>query len=134
MPGYRADVQRLCSTFWILGYDLRVYVDLTAKQMLDVAKEKTENNVSILNGYASLFVCILAHGDYGDKVIGVDGQPVEIKKLQDAFVNADNLKNKLKCFIVQACRGNQVDVPPSPPTQARVDNLHNLGIICYLYH
>ena len=63
--------------------------------------------------------------------------PVEIKKLQDAFVNADNLKNKLKCFIVQACRGNQVDVPPSPPsppTQARVDNLHNLGITCYLYH
>ena len=132
MPGYRADVQRLCSIFWLVGYDLRVFVDLTAQEMRDVAgivANEKENNDSIFKGYASLFVCILAHGISGGEVYGVDGQTVRIDQLQKPFVDVDYLKNKPKLFIVQACRGDQADLRTnsSPPPQAYVDDNQNPG-------
>ena len=59
LPGYRHDMLKLCSTFWIFGYDLRVYVNLTAEQMEQTTQtlaQETENDVSIFKGYASLFL------------------------------------------------------------------------------
>ena len=109
--GYRKDVKSLCKTFWLFGYDLRIYADLTAQELLEtvenLAKEKdSNNNYSIFRGYASLVVCILSHGDPGT-VEGIDGESVRVSDLQWAFSSekCPDLQDKPKIFFIQACRG-----------------------------
>ena len=99
---------KLCSTFWIFGYDLRVYVNLTAEQMEQTTQtlaQETENDVSIFKGYASLVVCILSHGGPGE-VYGIDGQPVMEASIRQTFQGVVELRDKLQLFIIQACRGD----------------------------
>ena len=110
MIGYRKDVKSLCNTFWSFGYDLRIYVDLTAQGLRqtvkDLAAEKDpKTKDSIFKGYQSLVVCILSHGGPGS-VYGVDNIPVNVSELQWAF-NAEHceLQEKAKIFFVQACQG-----------------------------
>ncbi len=62
-------------------------------------------NVSSLNEYASLIICILGHGEK-DAVIGVDGSPVYLNQIQYAF-NGDILRDKPKIFIILACRSDR---------------------------
>ena len=60
-------------------------------------------NVSSLNEFASLVICTLGHGEK-DAVIGVDGTPVPLNRLQYAF--NDVLRDKPKIFVVLSCRGD----------------------------
>ena len=113
LPGYRRDVLELCSVFWIFGYDLRVYVDLTAREMrkitAELANEKDGSNNSIFDGYSSLIVVILAHGAAG-VVCGVDGRDVNIDDLKACFIREGKLfEDKPIFFIIQACRGDKAD-------------------------
>ena len=102
-------MKSLCKTFWLFGYDLRIYADLTAeglKQTVkDLAEEKKDGD-SIFKGYASLVVCILSHGGPGT-VEGIDGKPVNVSELQWAFSSekCPDLQDKPKIFFIQACQG-----------------------------
>ena len=102
----------MCKTFWLFGYDLRIYADLTAQGLLetvkDLAMEKKPNGDSIFKGYASLVVCILSHGGPGT-VEGIDGQPVNVSELQWAFSRetCPDLQDKAKIFFIEACQGNK---------------------------
>jgi len=60
-------------------------------------------NVASLNEFASLIICILGHGEK-DAIIGVDGTPVTLNRIQYAF--NDVLRDQPKIFIVLSCRGN----------------------------
>ena len=113
LPGYRKDVKSLINTFWLFGYELRIYADLTGKELLQTVKnlamEKDANGRdSIFKGYASLVVCILSHGGPGT-VEGVDLESVNVSKLQWAFSRdyCPDLQDKPKIFFVQACQGNK---------------------------
>ena len=105
-------MKSLCKTFWLFGYDLRIYADLTGKELLQtvksLAEEKKPNGDSIFKGYASLVVCILSHGGPGT-VEGIDGQPVNVSELQWAFSRetCPDLQDKAKIFFIQACQGNK---------------------------
>ncbi|KAK5920851.1 hypothetical protein CgunFtcFv8_024611 [Champsocephalus gunnari] len=54
-----------------------------------------------------LVCCILSHGKEGS-VHGVDGQPVEIKRLMERVngSHCPSLAGKPKLFFIQACQGN----------------------------
>ena len=77
--------------------------------MKDLAKEKGPNGESIFQGYASLVVCLLSHGDQGT-VCGVDNEKVNVVELQYEIFNSEScpeLSDKPKIFIIQACQGDK---------------------------
>jgi len=145
LPGYRQDVINLCSTFWIFGFDLRVYVDLTGDQMLKAVNKLTREEKkpgtddSIFVDYASVVVCILSHGNHGQNVVGVDNSLVNVKMLRDPFNEAEALSNKFKLFVVQMCREDNYITPPSAADSSlsihcQNRNENQRGICCSLLH
>jgi len=105
--GIEIDSKNLENTFSHFGYQVLHLKHLRAKQMvhfLSPDQLARYANVSSLNEFASLIICILGHGEK-DAVIGVDGTPVPLNRLQYAF--NDVLRDKPKIFIVLACRGDQ---------------------------
>ena len=92
-----------------LGYDIIVYKDLSAKRIRKNIKELVESD---FEGYASLIVCLLSHGEEGT-IFGSDWLPVRINDLKFAFNSHDcpSLHGKPKIFIVQACQGYSYQTP-----------------------
>lgn len=104
--GIEIDSQNLEKTFSNFGYQVLHFKNLRAKQMVHFLSPEQlaiHANVATLNEFASLIVCILSHGEK-DAIIGVDGTPVPLNRLQYAF-NDDILRDKPKIFIILACRG-----------------------------
>ena len=112
----------MCNTFWQFGYDIRIYADLTAKElrqtMTALAKERVvdnkdtadkaddgdNNSSSIFKGYASVVIWILSHGGRGhETVYGTDGESVDIQELLWAFSaeQCPDLQGKPKVFFIQ---------------------------------
>lgn len=115
----------MCNTFWQFGYDIRIYADLTAKElrhtMTALAKERRVDNdkdtddkaanghcnnssSSIFKGYASVVIWILSHGGRGhETVYGTDGESVDIQELLWAFSaeQCPDLQGKPKVFFIQ---------------------------------
>ena len=92
---------------------MRINRNLTAAELRqtlkDLAKEKGPNGESIFQGYASLVVCLLSHGDQGT-VCGVDNEEVNVVQLQYEIFNSEScpdLSDKPKIFIIQACQGDR---------------------------
>ncbi|XP_036106045.1 caspase-3 isoform X3 [Molossus molossus] len=104
--GTDVDAARLRETFLNLKYEVRNQNDLTREQIVElmcsVAKEDHSKRSS--------FICVLlSHGDEGI-IFGTNG-PIDLKKLT-VFFRGDNcrsLAGKPKLFIIQACRGTELD-------------------------
>jgi len=104
--GIEIDSRNLENTFSQFGYQVLHFKNLRARQMVHFLSPQQlaiHANVSSLDEFASLIICILGHGEK-DAVIGVDGTPVNLNRLQYAF--NDVLRDKPKIFVVLACRGD----------------------------
>ncbi|XP_046568752.1 caspase-3-like [Haliotis rubra] len=89
-----------------LGFDVRMYINQTKKQMQEVMTQASKDDHSD----SDCFVCvILSHGEE-DKIYGTDG-PVEVTRLLDPFKGhrCPTLTGKPKLFFIQACRGKATD-------------------------
>ena len=111
--GSKVDATALGKTFRGFGFVVRDHRNLTAAELRqtlkDLAKEKGPNGESIFQGYASLVVCLLSHGDQGT-VCGVDNEEVNVVQLQYEIFNSEScpdLSDKPKIFIIQACQGDK---------------------------
>jgi len=105
--GIEIDSKNLENTFSQFGYQVLHFKNLRAKQMVHFLSPEQlaiHANVATLNEFASLIICILGHGEK-DVVIGIDGTPVPLKRLQYAF-NNDILRDTPKIFIILSCRGD----------------------------
>ncbi|CAC5405100.1 CASP8 [Mytilus coruscus] len=103
--GSDEDARMLDETFWKLGFIVKIYKDLTAKDMTAVML-----NLSRLDHskYNAVVVCILSHG--GEHVVyGVDGTNIPIRDLTMYFRSSrcKSLADKPKLFFIQACQGNE---------------------------
>ncbi len=109
--GIVLDAKKLESTFMNFGYQVLHLKNLRAQQMEqmlspeNLAKESTGG--SSLSEFSSLVVCILGHGEKG-AVLGADGAPVLLKRLQYTFNGGScpDLRGKPKVFIILACQGD----------------------------
>ncbi|XP_013875661.1 caspase-3a [Austrofundulus limnaeus] len=104
--GTDTDAGSVFKEFSKLGYKVKVYHDLTVKEMkqcLDaVSKEDHSKSAS--------FVCVLlSHGDEG-VLFGTDAS-IEITQLTSPFRGdrCKSLAGKPKLFFIQACRGTELD-------------------------
>nr|XP_046262571.1 caspase-3-like [Scatophagus argus] len=104
--GTDADAALAVKTFTALGYKIRIFNDLTMKEMtqlmLNVSQEDHSDRAS--------FACVLlSHGDEG-LIYGTDG-PEKFENLTKCFKgrHCKSLLGKPKLFFIQACRGMQLD-------------------------
>ncbi|PAA76300.1 hypothetical protein BOX15_Mlig006436g2 [Macrostomum lignano] len=108
--GTQQDAERIEQLFeQRLGFIVEVRTDLTGRQLLEAAAKAAKKAHRHRN--ADAFVCfLLAHGDSGGNVYGVDGVSVSLNDIAAAFdvVRCPELAGKPKAFFVQACRGSKV--------------------------
>lgn len=99
--GTNADKQRLREVFSTLGYTVEAYDNVDHLKMLEHIRDACSR--SLLRD--SLVVCILSHGFEG-AVYGCDSIPISITDIQNVLCADENLHNKPKFLIIQACQQN----------------------------
>ncbi|KAA0722447.1 Caspase-3 [Triplophysa tibetana] len=104
--GTDVDAGNMMNVFRKLGYNVKVYNDQTAKQIVQVLTAAAKENHSRC---ASFVGVLLSHGDEGE-FFGTDG-PVNLKSLTSLFRGdqCTTLVGKPKLFFIQACRGTELD-------------------------
>ncbi|XP_049642909.1 caspase-6 [Suncus etruscus] len=109
--GTCADRDNLQRRFSDLGFDVKCFDNLKAEEvLLKVHEVATSSHMD-----ADCFVCVfLSHGE-GNHVYAYDAK-IEIPALTGFFKGdkCQSLVGKPKIFIIQACRGDQHDVPVRP--------------------
>ncbi|XP_006160500.1 caspase-3 isoform X2 [Tupaia chinensis] len=104
--GTDVDAANLRETFMNLKYEVRHKNDLTREEMIEFLQKVSKEDHS----KRSSFVCVLlSHGEEGI-IFGTNG-PVDLKKIT-GFFRGDycrSLMGKPKIFIIQACRGTELD-------------------------
>ena len=119
--GTDLDAENLYRLFKGLGYDMRLFTDLTAAKMLSTLKQVSQLDHRNVD---SLVVCILTHGMEG-QLYGTDEELVPVDMVMKPFngYNCPTLIGKPKLFLMQACRGGMfdygVEAADSPYKRAR---------------
>ncbi|MBZ3886009.1 Caspase-6 [Sciurus carolinensis] len=109
--GTSADRENLTRRFSDLGFEVKCFNDLRAEELLlKIHEVSTSSHVD-----ADCFLCVfLSHGE-GNHIYAYDAK-IDIQMLAGLFKGdkCKSLVGKPKIFIIQACRGNQHDVPVTP--------------------
>ncbi|XP_034069289.1 caspase-8 isoform X1 [Gymnodraco acuticeps] len=102
--GTNLDAECLWKVFEWLGFETVLEKDLKGDEIMSMMLELGRRNHNQMD---CLVCCILSHGKEGS-VHGVDGQPVEIKRLMERVngSHCPSLAGKPKLFFIQACQGN----------------------------
>lgn len=95
-------LEALIRVFQKMKFEVKVYDDLNASDMLNVAEEFANMDHTQMDVFAC---CVLSHGEKG-AVLGVDGKQVDIRELTLPFARCNSLASKPKLFFIQACQGN----------------------------
>ncbi|NXM35084.1 CASP6 protein, partial [Oxyruncus cristatus] len=106
--GTFADRNNLQRSLTDLGFEVRVFDDLKAEDVLQKIYEASMDDHS----NADCFVCVfLSHGE-NDHIYAHDAN-IKIEKITDMFRGdkCQSLVGKPKIFIIQACRGDKHDDP-----------------------
>ncbi|XP_045848495.1 group XIIA secretory phospholipase A2 isoform X3 [Meles meles] len=109
--GTNADRDNLTRRFSELGFEVKCFNDLKAEELLlRIHEASTSSHMD-----ADCFLCVfLSHGE-GNHIYAYDAK-IEIQTLTGLFKGdkCQSLVGKPKIFIIQACRGDQHDVPVIP--------------------
>jgi hypothetical protein len=101
--GTDRDAAGLESSLIKLGFDIKLFHNLTANSMRDIITKFSK----IDHSNADCFMCIImSHGDNGI-IYGTD-QEIEIEQLTQPFKFNTTLAGKPKLFFIQACRGTML--------------------------
>ena len=105
--GTEFDAENLQKTFTWLQFDVDIFNDCTADS---ICKHIDEYSKMKHNDYQCFVLCILSHGS-SEGVFGTDGECVSMKFIRQSFVGDEcqTLHGKPKIFLIQACRGSEVD-------------------------
>ncbi|XP_056322974.1 caspase-7 [Danio aesculapii] len=101
-PGAKKDTQRLHKILMKLGFSVDIKVDVEAGEIIEAFKQESEQTVK------ECFVGIISsHGEEG-VVFGCDGRAVKLAEIYSCF-RGPTMKDKSKLFLIQACRGGDLD-------------------------
>ncbi|XP_059213822.1 caspase-3 [Centropristis striata] len=101
-PGAKKDTKRLHSTLSKLGFKVDFHSDLTGDEIYELFRKESRRPVR------DCFLAVLSsHGDEGC-VFGADGTPVQLSRVFSYFDN-EYMETKAKVFLIQACRGSDLD-------------------------
>ncbi|XP_040163193.1 caspase-like [Anopheles arabiensis] len=105
--GSAIDCKRLKETLELFRFDVKVYPDFKLEEIKSVIGKVSSMDHSDSDCF---LVAILTHGEDGGIVYAYD-QPYELSLIWSFFTadNCPSLAGRPKIFVVQACRGNQLD-------------------------
>ncbi|ESO89051.1 hypothetical protein LOTGIDRAFT_73381, partial [Lottia gigantea] len=112
-PGSSCDVKNMETEFRNLGFDVKIYNNLTASY---IDKKLRKVSMKYDHEKADCFVCIiLSHGEEhfdlkrerNDVIFGSDGHHISIAEIMERFSDpyCHGLLGKPRLFFIQACRG-----------------------------
>ncbi|KAF7648646.1 hypothetical protein LDENG_00153710 [Lucifuga dentata] len=100
--GAQRDTKELHRTLSKLGFRVDIYNDLSGDKIYELFKNESQQPVR------ECFLAVLSsHGEEGC-VFGADGKPVWLSHIFSYFNNT-NMERKAKVFLIQACRGSNLD-------------------------
>ncbi|XP_061732198.1 caspase-7-like [Nerophis ophidion] len=100
--GALRDAKRIHRILSQLDFKVDLHQDLDSRQIYSLFQKESRRPV------AECFLAVLSsHGEDG-YVFGADGRPVSLSRLFAFFDTAD-MEQKVKVFLVQACRGGAMD-------------------------
>jgi len=102
--GTDIDATRLETDFKELGFEVSRHDNQTATQMLRLMISAAGRNHSDCDSFG---VAVLTHGD-NSLLYGVD-DTITVDKFIEPIKSCSSLAGKPKIFIIQACRGHQLD-------------------------
>ncbi|CAB1430156.1 unnamed protein product [Pleuronectes platessa] len=101
-PGAQRDAKRLHRTLSKLGFKVELHTDLRGEEIYQLFLTESRRPVK------DCFLAVLSsHGDEGF-VFGADGERVRLSRVFSCF-NNELMEKKAKVFLVQACRGPDLD-------------------------
>ncbi|XP_069370054.1 caspase-7-like [Paralichthys olivaceus] len=101
-PGAQKDAKRLHRTLSKLGFKVELHSDLSGEEIYQLFLTESRRPVK------DCFLAVLSsHGDEGC-VFGADGERVRLSRVFSCFDN-EHMKEKAKVFLIQACRGHDLD-------------------------
>lgn len=106
--GSEKDIKALRTFFeYDRGFQFREHNDLKANEMLNLAIGLAEKDYTKFDCF---FLIVLTHGNQKG-ILGVDESSIHIDAITGLFTaeKCPTLANKPKCFIIQACRGDEDD-------------------------
>ncbi|XP_053694345.1 caspase-like [Sabethes cyaneus] len=105
--GGEVDYITMNETLERLGFDVHIYKDKRLKEILTITKEVSSMDHSNSD---CILVAVLTHGDEGEIIYAYDC-PYQISSVWTQFTgdHCPSLIGKPKIFIIQACRGNELD-------------------------
>ncbi|XP_038598364.1 caspase-14-like [Tachyglossus aculeatus] len=108
--GAEPDMVALERMYRALRFESTVKRDPPAQGFRDEVVHFREEMEKRTDPISCCFVVLMAHGKEG-RLLGADGQVVELEELYDVLTNKTcrALLGKPKVFILQACRGDQKD-------------------------
>nr|ALF06104.1 caspase-3 [Dastarcus helophoroides] len=104
--GSRRDVNEIILCFSRLGFNIyedNICTDFTRKEVLEKLEQVKTNDLSDVN---SLIVFFLSHGD-DNNILYCKDSSIQAHEIWTKFSNCDELDNKPKFFIFQACKGKE---------------------------
>ncbi|XP_025163216.1 caspase-1 isoform X2 [Harpegnathos saltator] len=106
--GSTIDAMKLQKSFGNLGFDVKVYDNLTYKEVFDVLEELGSKTDHTDND--CICIIVLTHGLQNDLISAKDAA-YKTDKLWKPFTadNCPTLAGKPKLFFIQACRGEEID-------------------------
>ncbi|XP_067010933.1 caspase isoform X2 [Anabrus simplex] len=104
--GTDKDCAALAKALKRLDFEVQEYRDLTCKQLKDKLDEVADYDHTEAD---CLLIAVLSHGDTG--IVHATDHPYPVQQLWNPFLGdkCRTLAGKPKIFIIQACRGEEVD-------------------------
>ncbi|KXJ71200.1 caspase-like [Aedes albopictus] len=104
--GTDKDRNDICNSLYALDFEVRVFDDLSRKEVLETLKEVSREDHSDND---CLVVIVMSHGEQG--VLYARDNKYNVDSLWKNFVgnSCPSLIGKPKMFFIQACRGEQFD-------------------------
>uniref|UniRef100_A0A5F8H6L0 Caspase-14 n=1 Tax=Monodelphis domestica TaxID=13616 RepID=A0A5F8H6L0_MONDO len=122
-PGAKQDLKALKRLFQTLGFKSILKMNPTAQ---DFRKELTRFRELLdarRTNVSCALVALMAHGEPQGRLLGADGQMVEVEEMVSELSACQVLQGKAKVVLLQGCRGDVSSKGYSPKNPDQVDIL-----------
>ncbi|XP_027715452.1 uncharacterized protein LOC114041273 isoform X3 [Vombatus ursinus] len=104
-PGAEQDLKALKRLFQTLGFKSILKMDPTAQDFRKELAQFREHLDACRTTVSCALIALMAHGEPQGRLLGADGQMVEVEEMVRELSTCQVLRGKAKVFLLQGCRG-----------------------------
>ncbi|XP_074053002.1 caspase-14-like isoform X2 [Macrotis lagotis] len=108
-PGAKQDLKALKRLFQTLGFKSILRMNPTAQDFKKELTQFQEHLDACRITVSCALIVLMAHGEPHGRLLGADGQKVEVEEMVRNLSSCQVLEGKAKVFLLQGCRGGNRD-------------------------